>query len=376
MVLTIIFVIAVVATLWVTAVWAFFHRPVEGVTTHLATTKDGWQIAVHHRPAVGARRFRQPVILAHGLANNHRVMALRATGPSLARALAGVGFEVYALDFRGAGMSVAPDDERASDATFDDYVRFDAPAVVALVRQHAQADKVFWVGHSLGGLVGIASLTESLKGQLAGLVTLGSPAFFALPRSTAGVLAMGPWLAPSGRFPAEWLSALAAPLMGWLPLKMSLFNMDLNGVGGAMQRAMMGGGISPIWRGVAAQLRRWAKTNEFTSTDGVDYRASLKGSEVPMLVVGGTLDMLAGPEASKSLAALLPEKMVTLHLANVDGREFGHNDLIVGEHAEKGVFEVAATWLVARAEAIDAGKKEGGGVEVVVPTEPAASSKK
>src|SRR5687767_13821635 len=35
-----------------------------------ATCKDGWQLAIHHRPAP-VRRFREPVLLCPGLAASH-----------------------------------------------------------------------------------------------------------------------------------------------------------------------------------------------------------------------------------------------------------------------------------------------------------------
>lgn len=39
-------------------------------------TADGWTVAAWYRPAV-QRRFALPVVLCHGLANNHRFMEFR-----------------------------------------------------------------------------------------------------------------------------------------------------------------------------------------------------------------------------------------------------------------------------------------------------------
>jgi polyhydroxyalkanoate synthase len=79
---------------------------------------------------------------------------------SLARDLCLRGYDVWVLELRGAGDSrrqlrVPPVPYRW---TFEDYVQHDVPAALALVRHLTGAEKVLWVGHSLGGMVAYASL--------------------------------------------------------------------------------------------------------------------------------------------------------------------------------------------------------------------------
>ena len=96
----------------------------------MARTHDGWEIAVHHRPP-GRRRFREPVLLCHGLATNH--LNFDFSPPySLAHALAEAGFEVYSLDWRGAGDSRPPKGRGRFDFDADDLIEHDAPAVLDL----------------------------------------------------------------------------------------------------------------------------------------------------------------------------------------------------------------------------------------------------
>ncbi len=77
----------------------------DGVTEedHHALTADGWRIALHrYRPQ--RPRYREPVLLTHGFIENRRIWDL-AEDRSLARDLAGRGFDVWALELRGSGES-------------------------------------------------------------------------------------------------------------------------------------------------------------------------------------------------------------------------------------------------------------------------------
>ena len=128
---------------------------------------DGWEVAVFHRaPAV--RRYREPVVLAHGLGVTHRFMDFEPPW-SLAHALNEAGFDTFAVDFRGTGGS----GRWWGGHGVDEHVLQDVPAVLEAVRRETGAAQVLWVGHSLGGLIGLAAAREPLAGQLRGLVTLG-----------------------------------------------------------------------------------------------------------------------------------------------------------------------------------------------------------
>ena len=65
-----------------------------------ARTADGWDLSIVHygKPAPG----RRPVLLLHGIVTNERNLDFDEKH-SLARWLAGHGFDVYAANLRGAG---------------------------------------------------------------------------------------------------------------------------------------------------------------------------------------------------------------------------------------------------------------------------------
>jgi pimeloyl-ACP methyl ester carboxylesterase len=350
---TFLLIIGVGAVIWAAVVGlvrAVYGALDPAFETLRVPTADGWTLSVH-RLRASPRRFEQPVVLCHGLANNHRLFSFHGA-QNLAGYLAQAGFDCYLVDLRGAGGS-GPPDEFPTDASFDDYVRFDAPAVAARVLADSGAQRLFWVGHSMGGLIGLAGATTSLQGLLQGLVTIGSPAFLTLPRPTQLALGLGRRLALNGQLSVGWLTELVAPLSGLVKSNRVLASANLAQFSRAAQRRLMATVFAPMWAGVLAQFHDWARLGVFRSRDGtVDYRGPLKHLELPLLVVGGSVDGLAPLEPTRTLFAWLESSDKTLALfgrAFGQPLEYGHGDLVVGERAPAEVYPVLRAWLEARA---------------------------
>ena len=237
-------------------------------------TADGWRIAVHQRkPAV--RRFREPVLLCHGLATNH--LNLDFDPPySLARAFAEAGFQVVSLDWRGAGASRPPPGRGRFDYDADDLITQDAPAVMEWLLRDSGAEELFWVGHSLGGLVGYAVLGGAEGHRVRGLCALGSPVYFHYPRwlvrADAGLYLAGlaGGLPPAAGQPR--LRALGGPVT--LPLSDVLINPKA--MSAPVLRLIYANLIESMGYRLLRQLEDWTAHDRFCSRDGaMDYRARL-----------------------------------------------------------------------------------------------------
>ncbi|MFZ5438453.1 MAG: alpha/beta fold hydrolase [Myxococcota bacterium] len=309
-------------------------------------TADGWTVVAWHRPAA-QRRSDVPVVLCHGLANNHAFMEFRGA-QNLARALAEEGFDCYSVDLRGAGAS-RPPDEGPWDATIDDHVRFDLPAIVDEVCRRTGARQVAWVGHSLGGVVALAAASTSLEGRLAALVTVGSPVFFRFPPALRHLVRLACWLAPWGQFDST-IVRLIAPMAGRAPPpKLTAATANLRNLEPLAQRYLVANVFAPMWRGVLRQLGDWMATDTFRSVDGsVDYRAGIARLEAPTLVIGGTVDQLAPPDVTRDYFELLraPERELVLFGKTFGhSAEYGHGDLVVGREAHVEVYPVIRRFL-------------------------------
>ncbi|MGO8971342.1 MAG: alpha/beta fold hydrolase [Myxococcaceae bacterium] len=327
-----------------------------------AKTLDGWEIAVFARtPPV--RRFREPVLLCHGLATNH--LNLDFEPPySLARAFAEAGFCVYSLDWRGAGESRPPRGRGRFDFDADDLIFKDAPAVMDLLFKESGGEELFWVGHSLGGLVGYAVLGGADGARLRGLCALGAPVYFHYPRWLAGALRACTWLGWPVAFRQRLLSLACAPFMGRLTLPFSDVLLNPQAVAPSVLRRIHANLIDSMGYRLLRQLDDWTRHDRFCSRDGTtDYRARLADVRRPVLVLGGTRDRLAPPTAISAQAALLgsPDKTVMLFgRENGEALDYGHGDLLFGTGAPGEVYPRIVAWAAERATPLTAEEKMSG----------------
>ncbi len=311
-------------------------------------TADGWSVVAWHRPAV-RRRFDVPVVLCHGLANNHAFMEFRGE-QNLARFLSELGFDCYSVDLRGAGASRAPD-EGPWDASFDDHVRFDLPALVDAICARSGSAQVAWVGHSLGGVVALAASSTTLKDRFAALVTIGSPVFFRFPSRLRWLVRLARAVSVWGQFPAT-VVRLIAPLAGRAPApQLTAATANLRNLEPVAQRFLVANVFAPMWNGVLGQLDDWLAHDAFRSADHhTDYRAGLEGLQAPTLVIGGTVDLLSPPDVTRDFFNLLRAPVRQLELFGKSyghSAEYGHGDLVVGRQAHLEVYPAISKFLAA-----------------------------
>ena len=337
----------VALTLAAHVLWPLRGERAERLT---AVCKDGWELAVWFRLAP-TRRFEEPVVLCHGLGNNHRVFDLEAP-LSLALALNEAGFDTYAVDLRGAGQSQRAPKGARFHASVDDHVQLDVPAVLEVALRKAGATRALWVGHSLGGLVGLASADHQ---HLAGLVTIGSPVYFSsLQARTRFALKLGHVFAYPRRIHLDVLARLALPLAGMAPAYFTEGMLNARNVDGRVQRTSLAQMISPIWRGVLVQMADWVTHDALRSMDGkIDYRERIAKMKVPLLTIGGALDRLAPLDVVQKAHALAGSPDKTLLIEWPEGVSYGHGDLLLARHAPEHVYRRIVQWLAAHATKVD-----------------------
>ena len=188
-------------------------------------------------------------------------------------ALAARGIDCWSVDLRGHGASVPPDPRR-DDWTFDAYVERDLPAALEEVarRTGRRVAELDYVGHSLGGLVGLAAFG-------AGAVP---------PPRRLILFATNVWrLGGAGDLRRRGLllaMEASARLFGRLPAR----------------RVGLGSDDEP--RGYVRQMRAWARSGRWSSGEGRDYGEGLARIASPTLVIAADADGYCSPEDARALA--------------------------------------------------------------------------
>jgi predicted alpha/beta hydrolase len=275
-------------------------------------TRDGVALAVHRLGDPAAT----PVILAPGTFSNWSFW-LGTRGTGFARYLARRGFEAWVVDFRGHGQSQRP--APGQDWNFDDWGRFDLPAVVAEVMRTGR--RPLLVGHSAGGASALAAVAgdAQVRAAVAAIVVLATPL---------------PWLQRWRRLAAHALR-LASRHLSAFPAR------------------LLGLGPEDELPGVMAQWMGWNLSGRWTGRDGTDYAAALRAVDLPLLFLAGAGDSrFAPPDACRGLFELIGSTDHLFLLAGLEtgfSRDFGHVDLVVSREARAEVWPLLADWLRAHA---------------------------
>lgn len=324
-------------------------RPREAIS-HRAKTADGWEVSLHQYKPVGKPRGR-PVLLCHGISANDRNMDLDADH-SLARWLAANGREAWALSLRGTGASDGIDVEkgRLGGYGLEAFAQYDLEAAIRYVRKTSGAQDIDYVGHSMGGMVLYAYLSQGGEGIHAA-VTLGSPTRLDWGSPLEPYLrAVGAAVVdPQAALPVVALAHAVMPLHGEIegnPTEIVLYNPK--NVTPATWKKLMAYAIDDISGTLALQMLDFIRTGRFGSADGkLDYRKDMASIRTPLLVVAGKQDRLAPPPAVRDgFRALGGPKQWLLVGEDTGARhDYGHMDLIVGEFAPTEVWRPLLDFL-------------------------------
>ena len=296
-------------------------------------------LGVEHTTAV-AGATRGPVVLVHGLAQNHRTW--RTEQRSFVAMLATRGYEVFNLDLRGHGWSR----------------RFGAPAA-RRVRDYvddlcdltdAMPSPPFVIGHSLGAAVGVLTALET---DLAGLVHIGGLYTFGrhsrLIRGAArATMALDRLLPADVHVNVRGLGQRLGRQVRWVDRAWALLPHS-GWTRGSMEFEQL---VERLDEGFdRSGLAVWKEMSAWALGDGIDPTGRVATLTTPLLVLTGDGDDLAHPRDGKALfdACGSDDASFVMFTERTHGYAPGHLDIVLGHRAVDVVWPVISEWLDARA---------------------------
>ncbi len=344
-------------------------RALYSKTKYVVETADGWSLVItRYRPVkqpFPQPLFGEPLLLVHGFSQNRHTW----TSGQFVKNLLFFGVDIHILELRGHGKSsIAFQKERAErfkrplppDLDYgwdiDSYFLYDLPAAVSGVKRITRRERIFYCGHSMGGMLGYGY--AGIHNDFEGLITIGSPADlgrgFMLLRLLAhgapmlagmidltlaslnvsgkvegvgrNLLARGVGLVNKGlgrrltprvrrnlRFDAvpvdiilkslerQLAKAEDSPLYQQLTTRLNrLINPERVSADDIRWLLREGGEREP--RRVLEQFARWIRRGEMVCyRTGFDFKRGFGRIEIPMAIIFGDLDPLASLESTRSV---------------------------------------------------------------------------
>jgi len=329
-----------------------FHR-----TLYEVPTRDGMNLIMTRKAPVRGKPL-APVVLVHGLGQNRYSWTL--TKRSMENYLVRKGFETFNVELRGHGLSRANGSDYPE--RFETYLYQDIPAVLRRVREVTGTEKMFYIGHSLGGTISYC-IGFQLHDYLCGIVSIAGPFNFAKGNPFMRLLAKGGFsLGKTARIRSLHPEAFYVDLAGFLA-RFGLFLMDNRfnrfpiqlWYPGSMEDEVL---TERIEKGVdrtsfnvfwlLVELAASGRLHGSGRKENFEDRISRL--EAPILFVVGDRDS-GVPEASVQEAfdkAGTRDKTLKVFGGEAPGLHWGHCDLICGREAPRIVWPYILKWMQTR----------------------------
>jgi pimeloyl-ACP methyl ester carboxylesterase len=231
--------------------------------------------------------------------------------------------------------------------------RYDVPVGVDEVLARTGADRLDYVGFSMGGMLMYACLGRFVSpDELRRVVIIGSPARIRPPLAMLAQVAriVPHWIVPTlrlrivSRFMAFGAELIHTPIHRWI------YNPE-NVDRGVAAHSLVNGFVN-IPGGLAREFVRWSSDGEAVRYAGTPVTETLRDAPTPVLFVAGADDRLAPVEAVKLAhdawgadAGGTPKRLLVAGVEQGAAADYGHGDLAIGRFAEQDVFEPVSEFL-------------------------------
>lgn len=313
-------------------------------------TSDGCKLSALHFRA-NPKKYEYPLVLCHGLTSTEYAFDL-GERRSLANYLAERGFDVYVVNLRGRGEGYSvPAKIKKNGWRMTDYLRYDVPAIISGVLENSGSDRLIWVGHSMGGILAFWREAANQDERLAGIVSIAVPASVrAMDEYTKNLVDYCPLLPCCGVLPTGAPAKILAPFAQFS--NFSEWVSDTSDFPQDVEARYLYNSVPDISVRVLKDFCKALEQGELVDRrTGFVLRYNLHKVKKPILVIAGSGDNLASPHnvyPFYSLTSSQDKTWVEFGTKNGFSHNYGHGDILLGDHAYDEVFSVIADWLEKR----------------------------
>ena len=314
------------------------------------TTYDGLKLRIEHLRS-RTQSESKPVVLQHGLAASGLVF--NYPGHSLAAYLSVRGFDCYLPDLRCARHS----DKPKGQWSLDDLIENDLPAVIRAVLEHSRAEKLHWIGHSLGGILLLMFAIENPEAPIDSFSAIGSALDYR-PGTRKNIYPkLIPWASVASSlhlksFPYHLFARLGAPMAGrGIRLLPELMNFRRDNIDPEILRTMLAHGFTKApYRLLQGLSGLFSKEGLVRQNTEIAYRDQAIRFRPRSLLISGSRDLQCPAEAVEDTGHRLhgARNVRIMHFGKRHGhaREYGHIDLVLGKNVRQEVWPHLFNWLM------------------------------
>ena len=296
-----------------------------------------------------------PVLLVHGLGQNR--FSWHLSGRSFANFLVQQGYWTFNLELRGHGLSKAMGSRHPRD--LEEYVHLDVPAAMDHIAELTGGTPPFFIGHSLGGMIGYR-LEPRTRAKLRGMISVAGPFYFGQGNLPLRVLAkLGRpvldlsviRLVPTLPLPIDRVGRAVRASLPYWDFPYNFFPVQVwcpRSIERDLLRERIEEGFDRTSANILRQMTAWAAKGRFMEKgDAAEDERRLARFDTPLFCLAGDRD------TAVPLGSIEPgfervgadDKTLRLYGKERDGVPFGHCDLICGRHAPRIVWPEVAAWL-------------------------------
>lgn len=307
-------------------------------------TKDLWEIRLC--------RFRNnsekniPILFVHGFGSNQNNFLLPHE-QSIVSYLKNNNFDCWTMDLRGCKSSRPPFGKTRWDASIDDVLVYDLPAVIEFILKITGYKKLFWIGHSLGGMLLYAYLIHKGNDKIAGGITLGAPIGFVNTKmNVPSALVQFQKLFPNTVF---LLFKMLIPILKFFKIGNSVFPVNPSNININMTSWDLCKMVEPPSPKMVDEMTVWLNGKKWIMLNGqLNILEHLSELDIPLLLFYAPDDPFVNLDTAKDFFNSLKSTDKEIHILSTESgckHNYNHCDLAFGENGEEEVFEPIKVWL-------------------------------